>query len=201
MRLKRKETTMDMLQKGIELEQTINSFKIPRYSELPDLDFYMDQVVALTEKHLYLLSYEGGQKFITPSMINNYVKLGIIPPPKKKRYNKEHICFLFIICTLKSVLPIQSIADLIKMQTRNKTIFELYDIFCEAFENMLKQANLVYGELVSENPDPEDALAKLSLFMAIHSGTTRLIATNALAAAIPSLEDDEHKDKKDKKED
>lgn len=192
---------MDMLKKGVELEQTIDNFKIPRYAELPDLDFYMDQIVALTEKHLYLFSYEGGQKFITPSMINNYVKLGIIPPPKKKRYGKEHICYLFIICTLKSVIPIQSISDIIKMQTRNKTIFELYDLFCEAFENMLKQANLVYGELINENPDAEDALAKLSLFMAIHSGTTRLIATNALAATMPTPQADEHKEKKDKKED
>ena len=179
---------MDMLEKGAVLEQTIDNFKIPRYAELPDLDFYMDQIVALTEKHLYLLSYEGGQKFITPAMINNYVKLGIIPPPKKKRYSKEHICYLFIICTLKSVIPIQSIADLIKMQTRNKSIFELYDVFCEAFENMLKQANLVYGEIINETADPEDALAKLSLFMAIHSGTTRLIATNALAATSPTKE-------------
>lgn len=192
---------MDMMKKGVELEQTIDKFKIPRYAELPDLDFYMDQVVALTEKHLYLLSYEGGQKFITPSMINNYVKLGIIPPPKKKRYSKEHICYLFIICTLKSVIPIQSIADLIKMQTRNKNIFELYDLFCEAFENMLKQANMVYGEIINETPDAEDALAKLSLFMAIHSGTTRLIATNALAAAYPAEDSEEHKEKKDKKED
>lgn len=189
---------MDMLEKGIELEQTIESFRIPRYAELPDLDFYMDQVVALTEKHLYLLSYEGGQKVITPSMINNYVKLGIMPPPKKKRYNKEHICYLFIICTLKSVIPIQSIADLIKIQTRNKSIFELYDLFCEAFENMLKQANMVYGELLSETPDAEDALAKLSLFMAIHSGTTRLIATNALAATVPA-EDGTEKHRQEEK--
>ena len=187
---------MDMMEKGAALEQTIDNFKIPRYAELPDLDFYMDQVVALTEKHLYLLSYEGGQKFITPAMINNYVKLGIIPAPKRKRYSKEHICYLFIICTLKSVIPIQSIADLIKMQTRNKSIFELYDIFCEAFENMLKQANLVYGEIINETEDPEDALAKLSLFMAIHSGTTRLIATNALAATNQTEESSEPKDKK-----
>ncbi|MBO5852493.1 MAG: DUF1836 domain-containing protein [Clostridia bacterium] len=187
---------MDLLEKGSALEQTIDNFRIPRYAELPDLDFYMDQVVALTEKHLYLLSYEGGQKFITPSMINNYVKLGIIPAPKKKRYSKEHICYLFIICTLKSVIPIQSIADLIKMQTRNKSIFELYDLFCEAFENMLKQANLVYGEIISETADPEDALAKLSLFMAIHSGTTRLIATNALAATNQTEEPFDSKDKK-----
>lgn len=187
---------MDLLEKGSALEQTIDNFRIPRYAELPDLDFYMDQIVALTEKHLYLLSYEGGQKFITPSMINNYVKLGIIPPPKKKRYSKEHICYLFIICTLKAVIPIQSIADLIKMQTRNKSIFELYDIFCEAFENMLKQANLVYGEIINETDDSEDALAKLSLFMAIHSGTTRLIATNALAATSQTEASSEQKDKK-----
>ena len=45
----------------------------------------MDQVIVLMEKHL---NASKKDKLITPSMINNYVKLGIVPPPIKKKYSK-----------------------------------------------------------------------------------------------------------------
>ena len=64
-----------------QFSNAIESFHLPRCSELPELDFYMDQVISIMEKNLFLLSMDGSAKFITPSMINNYVKLGIIPPP------------------------------------------------------------------------------------------------------------------------
>lgn len=164
-----------------EFEQSIKDFRLPRCSEIPELDFYMDQVISLMEKNLYLLSSDGSVKFITPAMINNYVKLGIIPPPKKKRYNKEHICYLFIITTLKSVIPIPSISQIIKTQTATRSIFDLYDIYCEAYENMLKEAGQTLKEIVGEAPEKfEDALSKLSLFMAINAATTQLIGTSSI---------------------
>ncbi|MBQ1186610.1 MAG: DUF1836 domain-containing protein, partial [Clostridia bacterium] len=64
----------------LEFEQSVKGFHLPRTSELPELDFYMDQVVSIMEKYLFLLSVDQDSKFITPAMINNYVKLGIIPP-------------------------------------------------------------------------------------------------------------------------
>ena len=164
-----------------DFEQSVKDFHLPRTSELPELDFYMDQVISIMEKNLYLLSVDQSSKFITPAMINNYVKLGIIPPPKKKRYSKEHICYLFIITTLKSVIPIPAISQMIKNQTQKRTVYELYDIFCEAYENMLGEAISASRAIIQENNDSiEDAIAELSLFMAINAGTTQLIAGNGL---------------------
>ena len=165
----------------LEFDQSIKDFHLPRTSELPELDFYMDQVVSIMEKYLYLLSVDPSSKFITPAMINNYVKLGIIPPPKKKRYSKEHICYLFIITTLKTVMPIPAISQIIKTQTENRSMFELYDIFCEAYENMLKEAVATSRAIIQENTESlEDAISKLSLLMAINAGTTQLIAGNGI---------------------
>lgn len=179
-----------------QFSNAIESFHLPRCCELPELDFYMDQVISIMEKNLFLLSMDGSSKFITPSMINNYVKLGIIPPPKKKRYSKEHICYLFIICTLKSVVPIPSICEIIKAQTKNRSIYELYDMFCEAYESMLMRAYETSKEILSETEDFEEALAKLSLFMSINAGTAQLIATNTLKAFPTEEKIDENADKK-----
>lgn len=187
---------MDKMQIAKEFDNSVKNFHLPRCAELPELDFYMDQVISLMEKYLFLLSVDGSAKFITPAMINNYVKLGIIPPPRKKRYSKEHICYLFIICTLKSVIPIPSISQIIKAQTQSRSVFELYDIFCEAYENMLKEAVATSREILFEQPDRmEDAMTKLSLFMAINAGTTQLIATSAIKTFFDG-EDTPENDKK-----
>ena len=178
-----------------EFEQSVKGFHLPRTSELPELDFYMDQVISIMEKNLYLLSVDQSSKFITPAMINNYVKLGIVPPPKKKRYSKEHICYLFIITTLKSVIPIPAISQLIKNQTKNRTVYELYDIFCEAYENMLREAVATSRAIIQENGESiEDAISELALFMSINAGTTQLIAGNGLKLLVEeSAEEDSAK--------
>lgn len=172
---------MEKREAVLAFEQSVKDFHLPRTSELPELDFYMDQVISIMEKNLYLLSVDQNSKFITPAMINNYVKLGIIPPPKKKRYSKEHICYLFIITTLKTVIPIPAISQMIKNQTKNRTVYELYDIFCEAYENMLSEAIATSRAIIQENNGSiEDAISELSLFMSINAGTTQLIAGNGL---------------------
>ncbi len=186
----------DIMEKSL-FEKGIESFRLPRCSELPELDFYMDQIISIMEKNLYLMSLDGSAKFITPSMINNYVKLGIIPPPKKKRYSKEHICYLFIICTLKSVLPIPSICEIIKAQIKKRSVYELYDMFCEAYESMLFRAYETSREIIDETEEQDEALAKLSLFMAINAGTAQLIATNTLKAFAPEPEEKAEEKKKD----
>ena len=161
-------------------DEKIQDFRLPRSNELPELDFYMDQVISIMEKYLNILSSEGDAKFITPAMINNYVKLGIIPPPMKKRYSKEHICYLFIICTLKSAIPISSVTDIIKAHMKNRTIYELYDLFCEAYENLLARAYETAREISAEEEEKEEGIAKIALFMAISTSTSQLIATNTL---------------------
>ena len=81
------------------------TYHIPRYDELPDLPLYMDQVVVLMERYLAPLA-PGEEKPVTPAMINNYVKQGVIPPPVNKKYEKRHLAYLVVVCVLKQVLSI-----------------------------------------------------------------------------------------------
>ena len=70
--------------------QHLSEYRLPRWEELPDFDIYMDQVITLIERYLNILD-DGKQQLITSAMVNNYVKLKLIPKPNKKKYNKEHI--------------------------------------------------------------------------------------------------------------
>ena len=86
-------------------------YRLPRYEEMPDILLYMDQVLSLMER--YLSGLHVDPKTLTASMVNNYVKMGAVPSPEKKKYGREHLCHLMMICLLKSVMPIPSITALI----------------------------------------------------------------------------------------
>ncbi len=113
--------------------------RLPRWSELPDLELYMDQVLSLVER--YLGAYPGfDRKGLTAAMVNNYVKLGVMPPPAKKRYTRTHLAYLIMICVLKASLPIDVIRDLLAQSVVNEDKESVYDGFCETFEASVRDA-------------------------------------------------------------
>ena len=92
--------------------EKILEFQMPRWNDLPSIDIYLDQLVTYLDQNLKIYS-AGNPTIITKTMINNYVKQQVIPPPIKKKYNREHIASLFVICILKQVYSINNISDLI----------------------------------------------------------------------------------------
>ena len=105
-------------------------FSLPSWEELPDLELYMDQVISLIKKYLNLFyDATGAEKFITPSMINNYVKLGIIPAPVKKKYSKKHLAYLLVICSLKQTLDMSTIQKIFPLDNDEEYIMKNYNTF------------------------------------------------------------------------
>ena len=133
-------------------KEALNTRKIPLWNELPELDLYMDQIIVLMEKYL---GSTPKDKLITPSMINNYVKLGIIPSPTKKKYSKIHIAYLIIICSLKQVMPIADIKILIEEKLKNSSIEELLNeyskLYSDTNETIVELSNK-YEENSKYNP-------------------------------------------------
>ena len=114
------------------LPPELAGLKLPVWSELPDLDLYMDQVLSLAEKYLGPLSSTESHR-ITASMINNYVKLGVMPAPVKKKYSREHLAYVVMICVLKSVLPISDVRQLIDRELESSDFPSAYNRFCSCF--------------------------------------------------------------------
>ena len=106
---------------------------LPRWEELPKLELYVDQVLSLINP----FCYEYNVKPLTKAMINNYVKLGLIPPPKKKRYLRQHIAFLFVITFLKEGFDIALIKEGILKETKRLGLKEGYNCFIEVLQTTL----------------------------------------------------------------
>ena len=132
-----------MTEKKLYNEEKIQKFHIPRWEEIPSIDLYIDQVVSLLEQNLcnYIQNeVETGKTDspITKTMINNYVKKGILKPPVAKKYNREHIANLFVIFILKQIYSIDEIKKLVDLAIRTSPIEQSYNRFCSELEKAIR---------------------------------------------------------------
>ena len=99
----------DLLEKLIK---EFGDFTQLKLENIPDIDLYMDQVTTLMEEKLAHLKRTEGESTLTKTMINNYTKSGILMPPKKKKYSKQHIILIVLTYYLKQILSIGDIQKL-----------------------------------------------------------------------------------------
>ncbi len=125
-----------------EYNEKIKNLHLPRYGEFPSIELYIDQLINYIEEQLDFLPLEDDEKLLTTSMVNNYVKQGIIAPTVKKKYAKYHIAYLIVVCILKQVYSINEISELIKIQISTYPIERAYDYFCTEIENAAKSVFL-----------------------------------------------------------
>lgn len=179
-----------------------NSFTLPRWEDLPDIELYMDQVITLMTKFFGSLSSED-EPPLTPSMINNYVKNGIIPSPIKKKYSRTHLFRLIIICVMKPVLPIPDISRLIETMLQSQTEAEVLDFFAEQYEKELRNTFNTLHIAIEEHSKNSDKESEILCFTIMHaaaiSGSSKLYAENLLSYMNREGQTEE-KPKKEKKE-
>lgn len=118
----------------IQVAESLRDFSLPRYNEIPTVGLYLEQATKYVGEYLAPL----GDYTLTPSMISNYVKKGLIANPVKKQYGREQIAYLFFIAVAKSVLSLDALVGFIKVQQRSYTLPKAYDYFCDQLESLLK---------------------------------------------------------------
>ncbi len=95
------------------IDELIDNISIINSEEIPSIDLYMDQVTTFMEKHLSSSKRYEDDKILTKTMINNYAKNHLLPPPDKKRYSKEHVIMLIFIYYFKNIMSINDIKTLL----------------------------------------------------------------------------------------
>ena len=83
------------------------------WETLPDIGLYMDQVLTLVDRQLSVYSGGDDARILTSAMVNNYIKDGLLPRAKAKKYTQEHLAILLMIATLKQVMSIRDIRRLL----------------------------------------------------------------------------------------
>ena len=95
--------------------ESLSRIQYIKSADIPNIDLYMDQVTTFMESKLKNTSRNPeADKILTKTMINNYAKNDLLPPPVKKKYSKEHVLMLIFIYYYKSILSINDIQTLLK---------------------------------------------------------------------------------------
>ena len=128
----------DPAQRLSEWLNKLEQFDLPDWESLPQLDLYMDQVILLLTRYLSPLDRYGEEKAITASIINNYVRMKVMPPPVKKRYSRVHLAYLVIICTLKQSLSISCIQRMLPEDCSEETVRMLYEAFVRQYRSSIR---------------------------------------------------------------
>ena len=129
--------------------EDLEKFDLPDWESLPELDLYMDQVILLLNR--YLSPMVGEEKYVTASIINNYVRMKVMPPPVKKRYARVHLAYLIIICTLKQSLSISCIQRMLPPEHGEEEVRTLYTDFVQKYRASvacLRRLDISSGALV-----------------------------------------------------
>lgn len=119
------------------LAEQMRTVHISRISEMPKIELYLDQLLTLVSQELAFMEVPG-ETLVTGSMVNNYVKQGVIPAPRKKRYTRRHVASLLFVCALKRVFSISQVSELAALiWTSGLDLEALYDRVCAALEDAL----------------------------------------------------------------
>ncbi|WP_455137439.1 DUF1836 domain-containing protein [Thermophilibacter sp.] len=149
------------------LAERMRAVHIARVAELPRIELYLDQVITLVSQELAFMTLPG-ETLVTGSMVNNYVKQGVIPAPHRKRYTRRHVASLVFVCALKRVFSIAQVKSLMELvQASGCDLGTLYDDTCALFEEALAAcfspapAPPAPEAPPADAPAPDDGLSRL----------------------------------------
>ena len=161
-------------------ENYLKEFRLPQWDELPDMDLYMDQEVMLLQRYLnFLPEDEHGNAAITASIINNYVRLKIMPPPVKKKYTRVHMAYLIMVCSLKQSVNIPYIQKMLPLGLPEAEVRRVYEGYvkthhdvCLAFIQLVQSG----ADVVLHSPDAQsEDVERVVYSAAIVSGFSKLL--------------------------
>ena len=106
----------------------LDAFAPTPWELIPDFGLYMDQVVTFVERQCKSLFMEGERVF-TPAMVNNYVKFGLVDRPVDKKYGRDHLAQMLMICVLKQAASADGMKALLK-PPEGVSLQAHYENFC-----------------------------------------------------------------------
>ena len=174
---------------------SIQEYEPAEWDRLPELDLYMDQVITLMDKQLAPFSSDG-ERLLTSSMINNYVKDGVLPRPEAKKYSRKHLAMLMMICMLKSVLTLPETHAILEGMSTGNGVEELYPAFSSIHQQAIRETAQRIGAAREQEPA---VLYRLAMTMALEANARRIAAARIRDSLTPREDKEREKEKKEEK--
>ena len=173
-------------------EHFLYGYRLPEWEDLPQIDLYLDQVIALVNQYLGFFVYDPTEeKLLTPSMVNNYVKLRLIPAPIRKKYGRKHIALLLMVCAFKQSVSMAAMQAMLPADDE-ELIHQEYARFTASFlrisRYVVQQAKASAEPIYDELSDTGSEVSDLVVGSAIAASFARLLAGKLIALHLPPQE-------------
>ncbi len=148
---------------SLSLQERLRTQRPVEWDQLPDFALYMDQVLSYMDRQVIRFDEDDG---LTAAMVNNYTKSGLVPRAEGKKYGREHLAYLTVICVLKRVMSTRDMDLLIREELQgDRSVRDGYAAFCDSLDKAL---SLTAGEMESR-PGNEADLADAAIHFALLS--------------------------------
>ena len=149
------------------MRAVMNKFSSLSYikpEDIPDIPLYMDQITTFMETKLDSCKRYPEDKLLTKTMINNYTKNKLIPPPEKKKYSRDHLILLIYIYYMKDFLSISDIKAILQPLENSHFMKEgdstsMQAIYQQAFDLINEQTGYMTRDLMRRWKMSEKAFA------------------------------------------
>lgn len=203
----------DLLNSIMESLDRIQHIKL---EDIPNIDLYMDQVTTFMESKLKnTVRNPSEDKILTKTMINNYAKNDLLPPPVKKKYSKEHVLMLIFIYYYKGILSINDIQTLLNPVSRKyfhsegelnlgviyEEIFSLEKMQIDALKNDIINKFETSRKPFADAPEEDREFLQLFSFIGLLSFDVYIkkLLIEKMVDALGSVSSEDEKDKSSSK--
>ena len=173
-----------------QLHNLLSQQRPSMWESLPDLDLYMDQILTYMQRQ-YIASRKEDQ--LTSSMINNYIKEGLLARASGKKYSREHLAHLTAISMLKQVLSVKDTGFLVKSSAGELPAEDFYTHFLSLLDERMTDTLKV---IPSENDSK--LITDAALRLAIESYVSKLACERLLDMLRPESEKEKGRQKEKK---
>lgn len=151
----------------LQLLEQIRSGEDIKPEEMPEYRLYISQIEEFFDKKLGKgMADDEERKTISKTMIQNYIKDGLLMPPEGKCYNRSHVILLILIYSMKSILSIKDIKKLLSPiladvdnEDNCSDIEYIYETYLalknDAFGSFAESLNS-HAERIMQQPRPAD---------------------------------------------
>ena len=145
-------TTEELLQMIL---QSLEKVEYIKSEDIPNIDLYMDQVLTFMDRKLRsAVRPQTEDRILTKTMINNYAKNDLLPPP---------VIFIYYY---KGIIPMNEIQTLLKPLTdryfQNGQVFDLESVYKEVVVLEKEQLEDLKKDVVEKFRRAEDSFTEVT---------------------------------------
>lgn len=162
--------------------ERLSAFAVGDWEEWPDIDLYMDQVISYLERYMNVFRIYEDEKIITPSIINNNTKDGVLPKPVKKKYSRTLLSNLLMFCITRQVLSGQELAAMLRELNDSEDFAAIHAQFGQTLEAELNRIVQTIADRTDnlQSADREQ-LARLAMALSLEAFSAGTAARKILS--------------------